>query len=364
MFARIPVEKVRIPESRVSARFTPEQEAFFKSSIEKLGVIHEPVVRKLPDGSYELIAGAHRLRELAARGEREVLCKVIEADDLAAIEINLIENVARGDYNPVEISEQLNRYLEKGGSVEDLIRLTGHTREWVEFYLALRKLPELYKKALADGDLRVGHIETASQLPDSQEMAHALDLALSLKWTVTTLEYYVKRRLDDLRLAKALAPGGVSPPPPSRERALEIVTSFECTGCMRAVQKTAFRNPPICEECYMLLRYCTDQFGPPKQAMGYIYEAVRHYQAFLEAQQRYLLAQEQAKVFRTAEPGELGPRAAPPAAGTSPQPPGTAEAKLPEVPAPYPEKATVVEDQKLRGYIKRLIREILEEHSK
>jgi len=363
MFARIPVEKVKIPEHRVSAKFTSEQEAFFKASIEKLGVIHEPVVRKLPDGSYELIAGAHRLRELAARGEREVLCKVIEADDLAAIEINLIENVARGDYNPVEISEQLNRYLEKGGSLEDLVRLTGHTREWVEFYLALRKLPELYKKALSEGDLRVGHIETASQLPDPQEMAHALDLALSLKWTVTTLEYYVKRRLDDLRLAKALGPQGVSPPPPTRERALEIVSTFECSGCMRAVQKTAFRNPPLCEECYTLLRYCTDQLGPPRQAMGYIYEAVRHYQAFLEAQQRYLLAQEQAKVFRVAEPAEPRPPPATPPSGTSPQPSETVGAELPKVPAPYPEKPTVIEDSRLRGYIKRLIREALEERA-
>jgi len=64
---KIPVDKIVIPKTRLSARFTPEQEAFFKASVEKLGVIHEPVVRRMPNGRYELIAGAHRLRELVAQ---------------------------------------------------------------------------------------------------------------------------------------------------------------------------------------------------------------------------------------------------------------------------------------------------------
>jgi len=62
-----------------------------------LGVIHEPVVRCTARGEYELIAGAHRIKELEAKGEKTVKCKVIDADDRLALEINLIENIARGE---------------------------------------------------------------------------------------------------------------------------------------------------------------------------------------------------------------------------------------------------------------------------
>jgi len=359
---KIPVDKIVVPESRLSARFTPEQEAFFKASVEKLGVIHEPVVRRMPDRRYELIAGAHRLRELAAQGATEVECKLVEADDRLALEMNLIENVARGDYDPIQLSEQLNRYLELGASREDIAKLTGHTREWVDFYLALQKLPAKYREAVSGGRLKVGHVDEASKLPNPEEMAHALDLAIDLKWPVRVLGYYVKRRLDDLKLAKALS-GEVAPPPaPPREEARKMVETFECGGCLQARHRTLLRTPPICEDCYQLLRYCTDQFGPPREAMGYIYQAVRHHQTFLQAQERYLLAQQQARVLHPTSPSQ------PPAQTPTPQPEPTqpvaapSTPKPPEAPAPYPEKPMPIEDDRLRAMVKRVVREMLESH--
>ena len=361
---KVKVSDIVVPESRLSAKFTPDQEAFFKASVEKLGVIHEPVVRRIGLDKYELIAGAHRLHELMSQGIQEVEVKVVEADEHIALEMNLIENVARGDYDPIQLSEQLNRYLTLGASTEDIVRLTGHTLEWVRFYLALSNLPDKYKEAVSQGILKVGHIDVASALPNSEEMAHALDLSIDLKWPVVTLEHYVKRRLDDLRLARALEEGVSPPPTPTPAEARAMVETYECSGCRRAVHRRTITCPPICDQCYTLLRYCTDQFGEPRQAMGYIYESVRHYQAFLEGQQRYLLAQQQAHVFQAQPPTGFEP-----ASGTlQPQqtqfgptpPPG----KLPETPAPYPEKSVAVQDERLRAAIKKVVKEMLESHGK
>jgi len=363
-FERIPIDRIRIPERRLSARLDEEQEAFLKASIERLGVIHEPVVRRLPDGSYELVAGAHRLRELEARGEREALVKVVDADSRTAIEINLIENIARGTYDPVELSEALNRYLEAGGSFEDLVRMTGHTAEWVRFYLSLEKLPEEYKRAISEGVLRVGHIKAAAILPSPEEMAHALDLAVSLKWPVRILEYYVKRRLDDLRLSEELQGEGIAPPPPSEERAVQMVETYECAGCRRVLHRSTIRTPPICDDCWTLLKYVTDQLGEPKKAMGYIYEAVRHYQSYLKHRERYLLAQEQARVMFPR--GEIPrPQETPiPQRESSQLPETPSPGELPGVPSPLPEQPQVISDDRLRAQMKRLLRELLEEQSK
>jgi len=119
----IPIDKIVIPDIRVSAKFTPEQEAFFKASVEKLGVIQDPVVRPLSDGRYEVIAGAHRIKELESQGAKEVVCKVIDADDKIAVEMNIVENLARGSYDPMEVCKQLNNYLEKGG-IDGLLKFS------------------------------------------------------------------------------------------------------------------------------------------------------------------------------------------------------------------------------------------------
>jgi len=356
----IPIEKIRIPETRLSAKFSPEQEAFFKASIEKLGVIHEPVVRRTPQGDYELIAGAHRLKELEAQGHQTVRCKIIEADDRMALEVNLIENIARGDYDPIELSQMLNRYLSLGATIEDIQHLTGHTREWVRFYLALEKLPQKYKAAISQGILKVGHIEAASTLPTPEEMAYALDLAIDLKWPVKVLQYYVKRRLNDLKLAKALEGEVAAPPKPTEAEAQQMVETYECAGCKRILHRTKIRAPPICDECWTLLRYCTDQFGPPTQAMGYIYEAASHHQKMLEAQQRLTLAQQQAQQLAQTPTPQQQPQQITSMIKQMQQPIAAPRQEQPQPSIQLPESPIPIEDPKLRSYIKRLIREMLQ----
>jgi len=53
----IPISKIKIPDVRVSSILNEEQKALLRSTIRSVGVIQDPVVRMLPDGSYEVIAG-------------------------------------------------------------------------------------------------------------------------------------------------------------------------------------------------------------------------------------------------------------------------------------------------------------------
>jgi len=144
----IPVDRIRIPEVRASSRFTPEQEAFFKATVERFGVLQPILVRKLEGDEYELIAGLSRLREQQEQGKREVEAMVIETDSKEALLMHLAENLARGQTDPISEGAVFKDYLDKGGTKEELAALTGHRKEYIDFRIALLALPDYLKDAL------------------------------------------------------------------------------------------------------------------------------------------------------------------------------------------------------------------------
>jgi len=270
---RIPIDRLIVPDIRVSAKFTDEQRAMLKSTIQRLGVIQDPVVRPLPDGKYEVSAGAHRIKELREQGATEIDCKVVDVDTRTSIEMNITENLARGSYDPMEVSQQLNNYLQHGGTIDDLVKLTGHSREWVEKYLSLIKLPERCQDALSKGTLRIGHIEEAFRLDREEEIYSALQTAVIHRWPTTVLRNYVNNRLAELEAVEEARRMGLQPPevPPPRP---ELADFADCFGCKRKVIRRDLRLPQLCNECWSLLTYCTSQLGEPRDAMQRIYNAV------------------------------------------------------------------------------------------
>lgn len=53
----VPLEKVRIPDVRVSSVLDPEQRALLASTIREIGVVQDIVVRMIGPEEYELVAG-------------------------------------------------------------------------------------------------------------------------------------------------------------------------------------------------------------------------------------------------------------------------------------------------------------------
>jgi ParB family chromosome partitioning protein len=285
---KIPTDKIVIPDIRVSAKYNEEQLQWLKASIQQLGVIQDPVVRPLPDGRYEVVAGAHRIKELIASGAKEIECKVVEADDKRAIAMNITENLARGTYDPIEVSKQLRNYIEHGGTIDELVKMTGHTREWVQLYLNLTELPEVYQQALSEGKLRIGHVAKALELDDPREIDAALSTALNLEWPVSVLEKYVERRKAELEEARRAQQNVPPPPPPTLEQAQEMVRYSVCGVCRRQVDNRYISVPGICQECLEFCRYATTLLGTGREAMNRLYNAVSHYHQFLQMQAQVL----------------------------------------------------------------------------
>ena len=114
VLAEIPIEQIRVPEQRARSRWTEEQIEYLKASLSKFGVIQFPIVRKLPDGSYELVDGENRIKTAKELGQERIKCYVVEMSNHDAALANLMMNVARGEQDPIGVAIALKNALDAG----------------------------------------------------------------------------------------------------------------------------------------------------------------------------------------------------------------------------------------------------------
>jgi ParB family chromosome partitioning protein len=121
-----------------------------------------------PNCAYEIVAGARRFTAATIvageRGEAEPLpCAILEdGDDAAALEISLIENVARRDADEVTQWETYTRLITKEGrSIADISLTFGMPEAWVKRILALGNLLPRIRSLYAKAEIRP---ETVRQL--------------------------------------------------------------------------------------------------------------------------------------------------------------------------------------------------------
>jgi len=282
----IRIEDIIIPEKRARATFTDEQYQELKASIQTHGFTIPILVRPLGNGKYELIDGEHRIQIVKDLGWEKVPAVITDADERKATLLNVLANTARGTQNPMDVAEALKKAHDAGATVEELAAATGHTKNWVRFYLTLTELPDYYKQTLRDGRLKVGHIQEAIKLNDPVEIDAALQSALIHGWSVSVMKYYVEQRLQAIRQARQEGDASILERPPTPKEADEMVRYGECMFCHHMVPRDQLRMPVMCDNCYMLLEWIIDKIGEPKEAMQTIYNAVMMYNQFLREQEK------------------------------------------------------------------------------
>ncbi len=91
--------------------FDPQALQELVASIKVHGILQPLLVRPLPQGGYELVAGERRYRAASEAQLSEVPVVVKELDDESALSISLIENLQREDLNPLEETEGILQLL-------------------------------------------------------------------------------------------------------------------------------------------------------------------------------------------------------------------------------------------------------------
>lgn len=155
---RIPVELISANPNQPRRRFDEDSLHALAGSLRERGVLQPVLVRPRPGGRYELIAGERRWRAAQVAELSEIPAIVRRQDDVAALELALIENVAREDLSPVEEAKAVAALVEELGLTREEVGLrVGRGRVAVSNLLRLLDLPDEALALLQDGQLTEGH---------------------------------------------------------------------------------------------------------------------------------------------------------------------------------------------------------------
>jgi len=161
-FRELDVDEVRIPEWGERIVVSEHEVDEIAESIGR-GIQIEPIiVRRLDDGSHELISGYMRLNALRSLGRKTVEAKIIECSDEEALAISLEENLKRSDMHPFDIARKV-AYMHKelGMSVREIGKRLGRDASWVEMMLKIDAISPEAKEILK---LKVRDIRTLYEI--------------------------------------------------------------------------------------------------------------------------------------------------------------------------------------------------------
>ncbi len=127
------------------------------ASLLKRGLVQPIVVRAIENELYEIVAGERRYRAARLAGLDPVPVLVVEADDGAALEIAIVENVQRADLSSIEEARGYAELIARFGYTQtDLAQTLAKSRSHVANTLRLLKLPLRVQDHIDSGRLTAG----------------------------------------------------------------------------------------------------------------------------------------------------------------------------------------------------------------
>jgi ParB family chromosome partitioning protein len=170
------------------------------ASIREHGVIQPLVLRPMPNGTYQIVAGERRYRASRMAGLLEVPAVVQELTDQEAMELALIENLQREDLNPLEEAQGYQALLDEYHlTQEEIAKSVGKSRPVVANALRLLHLPEPVLQYIKEGALSAGHARALCGMDDPKQQIALAEKAVKSDLTVREVE----------KLAKNLEPSAV-----------------------------------------------------------------------------------------------------------------------------------------------------------
>ena len=184
----LPIAKVEPRREQPREYFDEEALQELAESIAQFGLIQPIVVRKLPSGYYQIIAGERRWRASRMAGLSEVPVRVIEADDVRTAQLALVENLQREDLNPIEEAKGYKALIEIYGlTQEEAAKSVGKSRPAITNSMRLLSLSEPVLELVEKGKLSAGHARALIPIENAKKQLDAakevMEKALSVRKT-------------------------------------------------------------------------------------------------------------------------------------------------------------------------------------
>jgi ParB family chromosome partitioning protein len=138
-------------------RFREEALDELARSIKSSGII-QPLVLRPIGNRYQLIAGERRWRAAQRAGLTKVSSIVRQVPDELALEMTLVENIQREDFNAIEAARAFERLMDEFQlTQESVAERTGKDRATVANSIRLLKLEPTIQDWIEEGKLTAGH---------------------------------------------------------------------------------------------------------------------------------------------------------------------------------------------------------------
>jgi len=165
----IPTSSIRPNRWQPRTSIPDDTLAGLAESIRRDGVLQPLVVRKLPDGNFEIVVGERRWRAARKAGMTLVPAIVRHVPDEQLLELALIENVHREDLNPIEQARAYRQLMtDLDLTQEQASKRLGQQRSTLANALRLLELPEELQGLVSRGTITAGHARAILGLPDPQ----------------------------------------------------------------------------------------------------------------------------------------------------------------------------------------------------
>jgi len=185
----LPVDLISPNPRQPRRRFDEEALQALAGSLGEQGVLQPVLVRPGAGGTYELVAGERRWRAAQLAGLRRIPALIREREDVQALEVALVENMAREDLNPIEEARACAALVEELGLTREQVgRRVGRGRVAVSNLLRLLDLPDEAIELLEQGSLSEGHGRALLLAEDHGARRSLARSAASEGWSVRTVE--------------------------------------------------------------------------------------------------------------------------------------------------------------------------------
>jgi len=148
-------------------------------SISKIGLL-QPIVVRVVDDHFELIAGVQRFNACRKLGWRKIACHMVELDDKNSFEVSLIENIQRKSLSILQEGMAFKKYVSDfgWGSVSELAKKISKSPSYVSKRIRLLELPSEVINLVSESEIDVSTAQELLTIKDKQEQEN---LALMIK---------------------------------------------------------------------------------------------------------------------------------------------------------------------------------------
>jgi ParB family transcriptional regulator, chromosome partitioning protein len=205
------------------------------ASIREHGVLQPILVRPLPEGHFQLIAGERRWRASKIAGMTTIPALVEDIDDDTALEIAIIENLQREDLSPLDEASMYDRMVrEHGYSIRKLAEKLGKDKGYLENRLRLADAPPEVRALVSLRKDTLSHAYELMKVEDPRKRRRLAEQVSRGELTLIKLRERIEGRARRPR-ADEDVPGDV--PEEGREGDLELEAEAAWTGHRRAAEE-------------------------------------------------------------------------------------------------------------------------------